>query len=154
MMHKDWHSIEEVPYCFFRSSIKFPGHMDVNDLNPILSENTRPVAAIKSLRFALFTQPFIQVQIKENIKAPRHWPLCGEITGDRSVNSLHKRPVNAENGSIWWRHHAPDFCCKGLSRHLRIFYGNSEMWWTAYQGPVSLRLMTSQFKDIVTHTQK
>ena len=26
---------------------------------------------------------FIQVQIKENIKAPRHWPLCGEVTGDR-----------------------------------------------------------------------
>ena len=22
-------------------------------------------------------------QIKENIKAPRHWPLCGEFTGDR-----------------------------------------------------------------------
>ena len=26
--------------------------------------------------------PFIQVQIKENIKAPRHWPLCGEFTID------------------------------------------------------------------------
>ena len=24
--------------------------------------------------------PFIQAQIKENIKAPRHWPLCGEFT--------------------------------------------------------------------------
>ena len=24
----------------------------------------------------LFIQPFIQTQIKENIKAPRHWPLC------------------------------------------------------------------------------
>ena len=31
----------------------------------------------------LFTQPFIQAQIKENIKAPRHWPLCSEFTGDR-----------------------------------------------------------------------
>ena len=29
----------------------------------------------------LFTQPFIQTQIKENIKAPRHWPLCVEFTG-------------------------------------------------------------------------
>ena len=46
----------------------------------------------------LFTQPFIQVQIKENIKAPRHWPLCGEFTGDRQMDS------NAENVSIWWRH--------------------------------------------------
>ena len=25
------------------------------------------------------------VQIKENIKAPRHWPLCGEFTGDRWI---------------------------------------------------------------------
>ena len=33
----------------------------------------------------LFTQPFIQTQIKENIKAPRHWPLCGEFTGDRWI---------------------------------------------------------------------
>ena len=29
----------------------------------------------------LFTQPFIQTLIKENIEAPRHWPLCGEFTG-------------------------------------------------------------------------
>ena len=27
----------------------------------------------------------IQTQIKENIKAPRHWPLCGEVTGDRWI---------------------------------------------------------------------
>ena len=33
----------------------------------------------------MFTQPFIQMQIKENIKAPRHWPLCGEFTGDRWI---------------------------------------------------------------------
>ena len=26
----------------------------------------------------LFPQPFIQTQIKENIKAPRHWPLYGK----------------------------------------------------------------------------
>ena len=29
-----------------------------------------------------FTQPFIRAQIKVNIKAPRHGPLCGEVTGD------------------------------------------------------------------------
>ena len=26
MMHKAWSSIEEVPYCFSRSSVKFQGH--------------------------------------------------------------------------------------------------------------------------------
>ena len=24
-------------------------------------------------------------QIKVNINAPRHWPLCGELTGDRLI---------------------------------------------------------------------
>ena len=33
----------------------------------------------------VFAQPFIQVQIKENIKAPRQWSLCGEFTGDRWI---------------------------------------------------------------------
>ena len=40
---------------------------------------------IKSPASRLFTQLFIQTQIKENIKAPRHWPLCGEFTGDRWI---------------------------------------------------------------------
>ena len=31
----------------------------------------------------IITQQFIRAQIKENIKVPRHYPLCGEITGDR-----------------------------------------------------------------------
>ena len=26
-----------------------------------------------------------RAQTKENIKAPRHWPLCGEFTGDRWI---------------------------------------------------------------------
>ena len=38
-----------------------------------------------------------QAQIKENIKAPRHWPLCGEFPAQRASN--------AENVSIWWRYH-------------------------------------------------
>ena len=40
---------------------------------------------------------------QENINAPRHWPLCTEYTGDRWIPA-HKAS-NAENVSIWWRHH-------------------------------------------------
>ena len=40
---------------------------------------------IKSPALRLLTQSFIQAQIKENIKTPRHWPLCGEFTGDRWI---------------------------------------------------------------------
>ena len=39
---------------------------------------------LKSPASPLFTQPFIQAQTKENTKVPRHWPLCGEFTGDRT----------------------------------------------------------------------
>ena len=51
----------------------------------------------------MFTQPFIQTQIKENIKAPRHWPLCGEFTGTGEFPA--QRASYADNVSIWWRHH-------------------------------------------------
>ena len=44
-----------------------------------------------------FIEPFIQMQIKENTKAPHHWPLCGEFPTQRASN--------AETVSIWWRHH-------------------------------------------------
>ena len=43
---------------------------------------------LKSPASLLFTQPFIQAQIKENIKAPRHWLLCGNSPGP-----VHKIPV-------------------------------------------------------------
>ena len=46
-------------------------------------------------------QSFIQTQIKENIKAPRHWPLCGEFPAQMASN--------AEKVSIWWRHHVYNF---------------------------------------------
>ena len=51
----------------------------------------------------LFTQPFNQAQIKENIKAPHHWPCAGKspVTGEFPA----QRASNAANISIWWPHH-------------------------------------------------
>ena len=40
---------------------------------------------LKSPASPILTQLFIRAQIKEDIKAPRHWPLCGEFTGDRWI---------------------------------------------------------------------
>ena len=42
-------------------------------------------------------------RIKENIRAPRHWPLCGKFTGTGEFPA--QRASYAENVSIWWRHH-------------------------------------------------
>ena len=40
---------------------------------------------LKSPASQLFTQPFIQAQIKENTKASCHWPLWGEFTDDQWI---------------------------------------------------------------------
>ena len=40
---------------------------------------------------------------KENIKAPRHWPLCKEFPGTGEFPA--QMASNAENVSILWRHH-------------------------------------------------
>ena len=47
-------------------------------------------------------------KIKENIRAPRHWPLCREFTGTGEFPA--QTASNAENVSIWWRHHG----CRSL----------------------------------------
>ena len=58
---------------------------------------------LKSPAFRLFTQPFIQAQIKENIKI-RVTGLCAgnsPVTGEFSAQMT----SNSEIISIWWRHH-------------------------------------------------
>ena len=52
----------------------------------------------------LFILPFVLAQVKENIEAPRHWPLWGEFTGEFPA----QKASNAENVSIWWRHHGSE----------------------------------------------
>ena len=56
MLHKAWNSKGEMLCCFPRSSIQFQGHMvqNITDFDPNWAfPDYRPVAAFKSLRFAL-----------------------------------------------------------------------------------------------------
>ena len=56
MLHKAWNIKGEMPYGFLRSSIKFQGHtvQSITDFDPNSAFlDYRPVAAFKSLRFAL-----------------------------------------------------------------------------------------------------
>ena len=48
----------------------------------MVTSQWEPWQYIKSLASQMFAQPYIQALIIENIKAPLHWPLCGESTGD------------------------------------------------------------------------
>ena len=45
----------------------------------------------------------VQSKIKENIKALRYRPLCGNSPGTGEFPA--QMASNAENVSIWWRHH-------------------------------------------------
>ena len=53
---------------------------------------------LKSPASRLFAEPFIQAQIKENIKTPRHRPLWGECTGDRWGESTGDRWIPLTKG--------------------------------------------------------
>ena len=64
---------------------------------------------LKSTASRWFAQPVVQAQFKENIKAPRHWPLWGGYTGDQWIPP-HKGPVTGKIlvwvgmrvGIGWW----------------------------------------------------
>ena len=77
---------------------EFTGQKDQNHYDDVI------MGVLASPVSRLFTQPFTQTQIKENIKAPRHWPSCWEFTGTGEFPA--QMASNAENVSISWRHHA------------------------------------------------
>ena len=52
-----------------------------NHLSDVIMNSMR----LKSPASRFFPEPFVQAQIKENIKDPRHWPLWEEFTGDRWI---------------------------------------------------------------------
>ena len=69
---------------------------------------------LKSPASRLFTQQFIQAQIKENIKASRHWLLCGEFTrltlllwlnfssGSTTSLSAKGSDIASDHSTTWW----------------------------------------------------
>ena len=73
MLHKAWNSKGEMPYCFPRSSIKFQGHtgQNITDFDPNCAfPDYRPVAAFKSLRFALLQYQYNFPWIEDGC---HHW---------------------------------------------------------------------------------
>ena len=78
-----WHKLHLSPIC--QQGSKNCNNMMTSSNGNIFC-GIGPVSSVDSPR--LFTQTFVQVQIKENIKAPRHWPFLGEFTGDRGIPSL------------------------------------------------------------------
>ena len=90
---------------------------------------------LKSPASRLFTQPFIQTQIKENFKAPRHWTLCGEVTGTGEFPA--QRVSYAENVSIWWRDHDVFASCKKSCTIQSYRFGVIIILWNSFS-PIQL----------------
>ena len=129
MMHKARSSIEEVPYCFSRSYVKFQGHtgqkivdFDLNwgfpDCNSSLNSHrlknwrfesnlskiTRPVAAIKSLRFALFTMfpSSYHHEIFRSYYQWQKWRPCKRSRSEVTTQLKRFRTVTPVWIHIWW----------------------------------------------------
>ena len=104
-----------------------------NEISPFITAITLtsqwPRGRLRSPASRLFTQPFIQAEIKENVKAPRHWPLCGEFTGTGEFSA--QRASYAENVSIWWRHHGTwsvAFTATQTGAHHHLLSCHSQRW--------------------------
>ena len=72
---------------------------------PVIHNNDVIVGSMASqiTCLTLFTQPFIRAQIKENIMAPRHWPLCGEFPAQMASNTENVfDDVIMQWISVWW----------------------------------------------------
>ena len=65
---------------------------------------------LKSPASPLFTQLLVQVQIKENIKAPHHWPLCEEF----SANEFGKVDIGEATSKQWYNFMSITICAYGL----------------------------------------
>ena len=109
-MHKALRNIEEVPYCFSRSSIKFQDH-------------ARPVTAIKSLRFVLFIAKASFDKYLRNI----HHELSGNLIYNLVFESQQgKRFIPIYNGVCDWGHDGESTKLAPLNyvlcNHLQISY--------------------------------
>ena len=90
MLHKAWNSKGEMPFCFPRSSIKFQGHtvQNITDFDPNwVFPDCRPVAAFKSLRFALFmqTNKFVLIDTTAVTLGEGHGKAIQYISPDLSI---------------------------------------------------------------------
>ena len=81
-----WLANEALAYIISSIDISFLWYMNAIPVSTFIVF-TRPHYddVIMGAMVSQITQKFIRAQIKENIKVPRHWPLCGEFTGDRWI---------------------------------------------------------------------
>ena len=100
MLHKAWNSKEEMPYCFPRSSVNFQGHTvkNITDFDPNWAfPDYRPVAAFKSLRFALLC-------VYEFRFINNWFEICNNNQSYTLIDITYFKPII--NESEVWLHHS------------------------------------------------
>ena len=99
----DWPANVSRPNVCQDNNIQDYQQLTVQQCNGVIMSAIVP--QITSVPICLLNRLF-KAQMKENIKAPRHWPYGGEHTGDIPAQWV----SNAENVSIWWRHPSMHAC--------------------------------------------
>ena len=68
--------------CIWKCRLRNGGHFLQGKISYYYSD---VIIGYQTTGVSTVTQLFVQAQIKENINAPRQWPLWGEFTGDRWI---------------------------------------------------------------------
>ena len=81
------------------------------------------IASLITSLTIVYSTVYSDADQKKNIKAPRHWPLCGNSPGSGEFPP--QMACNVENISIWWRPYDKStlvqvmaWCCQATSRYL------------------------------------
>ena len=85
----------------------------------------------------VYSSVYIQAQIKENIKAPRHWPLCGEVTGDRWI----PRTKGQLRGNCFYLM-TSSWCWDMTAQGLGYLFGNFSVTDILYFAKLFVKLFT------------
>ena len=110
MLHKAWCGIENVPYYFSGSCIKFQGHTGwkIDDLNPIWVGllGRSQLSIIKSLRFALFFSVKLVNDTQDGDTFSPYWP-CKYEGNPRSTSSVSAEHIElpsqrSSNMKLWY----------------------------------------------------
>ena len=104
---------------------------------------------LKSPALLLFTQPFIQAQIKKKSKLR----VTGLCVGDSMVTGEFPAQMasNAENASIWWRHHADvQTGIPGFIAHKHVFY--TPQCWDAVTAGIEWPVSELGYGWVITST--
>ena len=88
-----------------------------------------------------------------NIKAPRHWPLCGN--SPRAGEFPAQMASNAESVSIWWRHHVlptKEFFWLRILSALHSWRSHYNIW--RHMSVMTNQITSNLFRLTTTKTNK